>query len=103
MRGGPKPTLALAGLASGWIGAASRRRDGALALSPIAEELRLALQALRAGRNGSAGAAVRRATAPMRGAASAASSALRAAGRALAAGNGPAAEAAIARALLALV
>jgi len=100
MRGGAKPTLALAGLARGWILSAARRRDGALVLSPMAEELRAALHALRAGRNRTAGAAIRRATGDM---ASAARSALRTARQALAAGNRPAAEAAIARALLALV
>lgn len=102
MRGGPKQTLVLARLARGWITAATRR-DVALAMSPLAAELQLALQALRAGRDGPAGAAIRRAMQPMRGVATAAGAALATARRALAAGNQAAAEAALARALLALV
>jgi hypothetical protein len=86
-------------LARGWITGAMRR-DGAASLSPVAEELRLALLSLRAGRAGPAAAAMRRAAGPLRGVAS---SALGAARRALAAGNQAAAEAALARALLAAV
>lgn len=94
-----KPTHVLTRLARRWIAEAAGR-DKAPALSPLAEDLRQALQALRAGRATLAAEAMQRAAHPLRGVAS---SALAAARRALAAGNRTAAEAALARALLAAV
>ena len=94
-----KPTLTLTRLARRWI-AEVASRDRAPVLSPLAEELRQALQALRAGRATLAVEVMHRAGRPLRGVAA---SALRAARLALAAGNRAAAEAALARALLASV
>ena len=94
-----KPTLALTRLARRWI-AEVAGRDRAPALSPLAETLRQALQALRAGRTGLAVDAMQRAGRPLRGVVG---SALGVARKALAAGNRAAAEAALARALLAAV
>jgi hypothetical protein len=104
MRSGPKPTLVLTRLARGWFTVDPARRDRALVLSPIAESVRQALQALRSGGRRPVGAAAMlRSPSPGAGGASAAGGALLAARTALAAGNRPAAEAALARALLALV
>jgi hypothetical protein len=102
MRRGPKHTLALARLAGAWIASVSAGRDRALAVPPLAEAVRQALQALRAGGRRQAAALLRGAEA-RRGFASAAGVALVAARAALEAGNHAAAEAALGRALLALV